>query len=201
MTPPPDEACIIVLTAPSGAGKSTLARALMERLPQLRFSVSATTRAPRAHEQDGADYHFVSREQFDRMINTGAFMEYEEVYPGLLYGTPWSEVQDSRAAAPVVLDVDVNGALRVKKSYGANCLALFIAPPSIEKLRARLSERGSESPESLASRTERWDFEMSYRDSFDAVVVNDDLDAATELAHSLVVEYLDRRTRRASASG
>ena len=193
MTPRSEAEAVVVFTAPSGAGKSTLARAVMDRLPSLRFSVSVTTRRPRDGEVDGVHYHFVDHERFDEMIRGGELMEYEEVYPGLFYGTPWSEVERSSVDEPVLLDIDVKGAKRVKDSYKWQCFAVFVAPPSVEKLEQRLVERNSESAESLAERIKRWPIEMAYRSYFDSVVVNNDLDRATEEAFTEVEAYLKKR--------
>ncbi len=171
---------IIVLTAPSGSGKSTIARHLIQALPQLRFSVSATTRPPRDHEHDGQHYHFISVDEFARLAQEEAFVEYEEVYPGLFYGTLFSEIERATSEKPVLLDIDVRGAENVKKMYGPDALVLFIRPPSLSALEERLKARGTETPESLRSRLERARGEMEYASSFDRVILNDRLDSAVE---------------------
>ena len=172
---------LLVLTAPSGAGKTTLARRLMAEVPGLRFSVSATTRAPREKERDGVDYHFLTPEAFAEAVRRGDFLEYEEVYPGRFYGT-LRPALDALAAAPgtaaVVLDVDVKGALNVKRLYADRALALFIAPPSLEELAARLRTRGTETEAAIATRLARAEMEMGHAHAFDRVVVNDDLERA-----------------------
>ncbi|HLA64281.1 MAG TPA: hypothetical protein VK610_07620, partial [Rhodothermales bacterium] len=135
---------LLVLTAPSGAGKTTIARRLMAEVPGLRFSVSATTRAPREGEREGVDYHFVTPEAFRDAVAAGEFLEHEEVYPGRFYGTlrPALEaLARTPGVAAVVLDVDVKGALNVKKLYGPAALTLFVAPPSLEVLAERLRAR------------------------------------------------------------
>ncbi|PIQ60572.1 MAG: guanylate kinase [Bacteroidetes bacterium CG12_big_fil_rev_8_21_14_0_65_60_17] len=170
--------CIIVVTSPSGAGKTTLARGLMKHYPQITFSVSATTRAPREHERDGRDYHFLTQTAFQDAIRNGRLLEYEEVYPGCFYGTLCSEVDSSSAEHPVLLDIDVHGAMNVKNRYGDAALTVFIAPPSLETLSRRLRERGTESEESLSIRMTRAEYELSLADRFDATIVNDALDAA-----------------------
>ncbi len=185
---------LIVLTAPSGAGKTTIARRLMAALPGLRFSVSATTREPRAHERDGVDYHFVSDARFHEMIEAGAFVEHEEVYPGRFYGTPWAELDGSAAGEPatdaVLLDIDVKGAMEVKERFGAGVLTVFVAPPSIAALEQRLRARGTETEATLAVRLARAAEEMAYAPRFDAVVVNARLDDAVAETLTLVRRYL-----------
>ena len=202
MRPRSKSEAVIIFTAPSGAGKSTLARAVMRNIPSVSFSVSATTRKPREGEVDGEHYHFVSHEEFDEMIRNDELMEYEEVYPGLFYGTPWSEVEKSSADEPVLLDIDVKGAKRVKDAYGTQCYAVFVAPPSVEKLEQRLIERQSESSQSLAARIKRWPEEMTYRDEFDAVIMNDDLERASDESVARVAAWLkDLKLREEKAGG
>ncbi len=181
---------IIVLTAPSAAGKTTIARRVLEAFPGMAFSVSVTTRPPRPGEQDGRDYHFVSREAFERMRAAGELLEYEEVYPGLFYGTPRSAVEAAARTHPVLLDIDVKGALNVKQLFGDRALALFIAPPSLDTLEERLRRRGTETEASLRARLDRAREEMAYRDRFDAVIVNDDLERAVAEAIEQVGAFL-----------
>ena len=181
---------IIVLTAPSGAGKTTIAHRVMDAMPEMQFSVSATTRPPRDDETDGEDYHFLSVDEFEQRIDNGDLLEYEEVYPDRLYGTLRSEVETKSDAGPVLLDIDVEGALNVKKIYGDDALVLFIAPPSKEALRRRLQKRGTEDPEALADRLGRADRELDRADDFDAVVVNDDLDPAVEETLTRIRQFL-----------
>ncbi len=182
--------CVVVVTSPSGAGKTTLARGLMERLPQVTFSVSATTRPARSHERDGYDYHFMDRTAFHEAIEQGRLLEYEEVYPGCFYGTPCSEVEASSAEKPVLLDIDVHGALSVKERYGDAVLTVFIAPPSLETLKKRLRERGTETDETLAVRMTRAQYELSLADRFDVTIVNDDLDKALAAFTRLVEHHM-----------
>ncbi len=174
------EGKIVVLTAPSGAGKTTLAHEVMKRIPEMQFSVSATTRKPRPHEQHGVDYYFLSREEFERLIQEGAFVEYEEVYPGIYYGTLREEIERKSRKGPVLLDVDVKGALNIKRIFGPRALTIFVKPPSLEVLRERLQRRGTEDPESLRKRLERARMEMAMEHAFDVVVVNDELPRAVE---------------------
>ena len=166
---------IVVLTAPSGAGKTTIANALLAQIPGLRFSVSATTRPPRTYEQDGVHYHFVSAERFAAFIAEGRLLEYAEVYPGRFYGTLRSEVERAAETGPVLLDIDVQGALNVKRLYGDRALTVFIRPPSLETLGERLRSRGTETDETLRVRLETAGRELSFSGSFDVVVVNDTL--------------------------
>lgn len=172
---------LLVLTAPSGAGKTTIARRLMEAVPGLRFSVSATTRPPRDRERNDVDYHFLSADAFQARLDAGDFLEHEEVYPGRHYGTLRQELE-ALAAEPatraVVLDVDVKGAQNVKRLYGDRALTLFIQPPSLDALADRLRARGSESDDRIAVRLERAAMEMAAAPTFDVVVINDDLDRA-----------------------
>lgn len=174
--------CIIIVAAPSGSGKSSLAAKLMADLPQIRFSVSATTRPIRGEEKDGEAYHFLTEEAFRTAIAQDRLLEYEEVYPGRFYGTLRNEVDRSSAEQPVLLDVDVVGALNVKKQYGAQCLAVFVRAPNMAVLEERLRGRGTENADSLQARLDKAAFEMSFESSFDRSVINDDLEvAAAEL--------------------
>ncbi len=182
---------VVVLTAPSGAGKTTIAHRLLEAMPEMQFSVSATTRPARPDETDGVDYHFLSSEEFQRRIDTGDLLEHEEVYPGCYYGTLRSEVEAKTENGPVLLDIDVNGALNVKRIFGDDALVLFIAPPSIEELRRRLVERGTENDESLQTRLDRVEREMSQADAFDGVIVNDDLEQAVQETLDRVRQFLE----------
>ena len=179
---------LIVLTAPSGAGKTTIARRVLEEMPQVRFSVSATTRAPRPGEEDGTHYHFLSEERFRDGIKDGILVEYEEVYPGQFYGTLRSELE--RGAAPVLLDIDVKGAASIKATYGSRALVLFVRPPSKEALARRLKGRGTEVNEDLDKRLERAEMELARADACDAVVVNDDLAEAVEETLRLVRSFV-----------
>ena len=174
--------CVIIVAAPSGSGKSSLAAKLIAQMPQIRFSVSATTRPPHEGEVDGEAYHFLDEEAFRKAIAENRLLEYEEVYPGRFYGTLRSEVDASSANQPVLLDVDVVGALNVKKQYGRQCLAVFVRAPDMETLEKRLRGRGTEDEASLRARLDKAAFEMSFESSFDHSVINDDLDvAAAEL--------------------
>lgn len=171
---------IIVLTAPSGAGKTTIARRVLDELDTLRFSVSATTRSPRPNETDGKDYHFLSNETFEKRLQAGDLLEYEEVYPDQFYGTLKQEVERSSPKEPVLLDIDVRGADNVKQAYGDDALVIFIAPPSFDVLKRRLTRRGTETSKAVQDRLNRAKMEMQRADDFDVTVVNDDLDTAVQ---------------------
>lgn len=181
---------IVVLTAPSGAGKTTIAHRVLEAMPNMQFSVSATTRPARPGETDGEDYHFLSPEEFEARIERGDLLEYEEVYPGRFYGTLRSEIEAKAQDGPVLLDIDVKGALNVKRAFGDNALVLFVAPPSRDELRRRLRERGTEDADALRDRLDRADRELKQADAFDGVVVNDELDPAVEETLTRIRQFL-----------
>lgn len=183
---------IVVLTAPSGAGKTTIAKRVMEAIPKMRFSVSATTRPRRSHERDGVDYHFVDLDHFKRQIEAGEMLEYEEVYPGRLYGTLRSEVESKAAAGPVLLDIDVRGAKRIKDLYDDDALVIFVRPPSREELERRLRSRATEDEETIRVRLERAKNELEFAESdrCDAVVENDELEAAVQETLAVVQRFL-----------
>ncbi len=181
---------LIVFSAPSGTGKSTIARQVLERIPTLRFSVSATTRQKRAGEIEGVNYYFLSKEEFEERIRTGGFIEHEFFF-GNHYGTLLDRthaVIDS--GANILLDLDVKGALNLKKIFPDNSLLLFIKPPDMEVLKKRLQGRESEDEASLNVRLERARLELAYADQFDKVVVNDDLEAAVESITAIITEFL-----------
>ena len=179
---------IIVIAAPSGCGKSTIINALLEGGDlNLGFSVSATTRPPREGEVDGVNYYFMSEENFRDAIAEGRFVEFEEVYPGRFYGTLRSEIDRILDEGHnIILDLDVNGALSVKKLYGREALSIFIEPPSIEELRRRLEFRGTESSEVIDVRVERAQYEISRAAEFDTAVVNDRLDEAINTVRNII---------------
>lgn len=185
---------LIIISAPSGCGKSTIISHLMERGNiQMEFSVSATNRQPRPGETDGVNYHFLTTENFNDLISKGEFIEYEEVYPGRFYGTLKSEIQHRLDSdRNIILDVDVKGGINVKHLYGDRALSIFIEPPSIEILRSRLTNRGTEAPEVVEERVARAEFEISMAQQFDAIVVNNDLDEAVGNTERIITEFLTR---------
>jgi guanylate kinase len=183
---------MLVLSAPSGSGKTTLVRRLMADFPDLAFSVSATSRAPRGQEQDGKDYHFISVEAFKHRIENGDFLEWEEVYAGTFYGSLRSEVDRINSEGKTaVFDIDVAGGLRLKKKYPENTLAVFIQAPSLEVLEARLRGRGPDSEEKIAMRLGKAEQEMVTAGRFDHILVNDNLDRAYGELHSWVQPFLE----------
>lgn len=183
---------LIIFSAPSGSGKSTIINKLMSEYGlQGRFSISATSRKPRGSEQDGVEYYFLTEEDFRRRISEGDFLEYEEVYPGCFYGTLRSEVDRTLDRGEnVILDIDVQGGLNVKKIYGDRALTLFIQPPSIERLRERLERRGTDAPEVIERRLAKAETELSFAPKYDAVVVNDDLEEACRDAARVIEDFL-----------
>lgn len=183
---------LIIFSAPSGSGKSTIINKLMSEYGlRGRFSISATSRKPRGSEQDGVEYYFLSEEDFRKRIGEGDFLEYEEVYPGCFYGTLRSEVDRTLDRGEnVILDIDVQGGLNVKKIYGDRALTLFIQPPSIERLRERLKRRGTDAPEVIERRLAKAETELSFAPKYDAIVVNDDLEEACQTAARVVEDFL-----------
>ena len=183
---------IYIFCAPSGSGKSTMVKHLLTRHPDLfELSVSCTTRPPRGQEVNGKEYYFISVEEFQKRIENNDFIEYEQVYDGLYYGTLKEEIERIEAAGRQVLfDVDVKGGLNLKKILGDKATSIFICPPSIEELRRRLEGRGTDAPEVIDQRIARAEFELTFVDKFDTIVVNDDLTQAEEDALSIIEEFL-----------
>lgn len=181
----------IIFSAPSGSGKSTIVSHILKLYPQLEFSISATSRKPRGSEKDGVEYRFFTTEEFRKMIGEGAFVEYEEVYPGSYYGTLKSEVQRIwDKGHTIIFDVDVKGGLSLKKYFGDKALSVFIQAPSIEELRNRLEARGTDSPEAIQKRVGKAAEEMMYADKFDKILINDDLQTAYAQAERIVGDFI-----------
>ena len=180
------------MSAPSGSGKSTIISHLIKKEDlKLGFSISATSRAPRGNEQHGREYFFLSPEEFEQKKKSGAFVEWEEVYPGVNYGTLESEVSRiTESGKNLIMDVDVKGALNIKKRYGKDAISIFIMPPSLEVLEERLRGRGTDSIETIAKRLKKAEFEMSFSPRFDAVIVNGDLGEAVRKVDSEIRDFL-----------
>ncbi|GAB3419602.1 guanylate kinase [Niabella aquatica] len=182
---------IIIITAPSGAGKTSITRYLLEKFPQLSFSVSAATREPRDYEVDGKDYYFMTVEAFQQKIQKSDFVEWEMVYEGKYYGTLKTELDRLwKEKKYPLLDIDVKGAIHVQQQYPQTSLSVFIEPPSVRELARRLASRGTETEESLQTRVNKAEYEMSFSDHFDHLIVNDDLQEACEEAEKLIAAFL-----------
>ncbi len=189
-----DKGKLIIFSAPSGAGKTTIVKHLLQTNADLEFSISATSRAPRHTETEGVDYYFLSAEEFQTKINTGEFLEWEEVYPGTCYGTLKAEVERIRNKGKhVVFDVDVVGGITIKKFYGEEALAVFIQPPSIEELRLRLTRRSTDAAEIIRKRVEKAAYELTFSSNFDVILVNQDLQETLKEAERIVKEFTGER--------
>ena len=186
---------LIIFSAPSGRGKSTLVPHLMTEYPELRlkFSISCTSRAPRGTERNGVEYFFLSPDEFRQKISAEEFLEYEEVYQDKFYGTLKSQVEtQAERGEIVVFDVDVKGGCTIKKYYGDRALSVFIQPPSVEELRKRLVGRATDAPEVIEQRLAKAEYELTFADKFDKVIINDDLDVAKAEAYQIVSEFLKK---------
>ena len=182
---------LVIFSAPSGAGKSTLVNYLLPQFPALSFSISATSRSPRGKEENGKDYYFLSSEEFKSRVAQDELLEWEEVYAGTYYGTLRSEVERIWAQGKVVVfDIDVVGALNLKRQFGDRALALFVQAPSVEILEQRLRGRGTDSEEKIQQRVAKATIEMARAPEFDKVVVNDDLDTAKAEALAILKDFL-----------
>lgn len=184
---------LVIFSAPSGAGKSTIVNYLLEQNLDLKFSISATSRSPRGTEKDGVEYYFLSPDEFRLKVDNGDFLEYEEVYKDRYYGTLKSEVQRILDNGNnVVFDVDVVGGCNIKNFYGKQALAVFIKPPSIEELRQRLINRGTDGEEVINDRIAKAEYELTFAPEFDIVIRNEDLDKAKSEALSVIKEFLSQ---------
>lgn len=182
---------VVIFSAPSGAGKSTLIRYMLERFPQLEFSISATSRPPRGEEREGREYYFLSNEAFAERASHGDFVEWEEVYPGTCYGTLRSELDRIWDKGHVIVfDVDVQGGISLKRIFGEQALSLFIMPPSVEELRRRLVTRATDAPEVIDRRVAKAEQELAFAPDFDYILVNDDLARAVAEAKAVLREFL-----------
>ncbi len=184
---------LLIVTAPSGAGKTTIVHHLLQHFSNLAFSVSATTRQRRAHEEEGKDYYFISVEDFKARVALGAFVEWEEVYDNQFYGTLRSEIERLWALGKnIIFDIDVRGAANLKKSYPDDALTIFVKPPSPEILFERLRRRKTENEDSLRKRIARASEELTWENKFDVVLINDELDRVLAEATSVAADFLNR---------
>ncbi len=184
---------LIIFSAPSGSGKSTIINWLMQHEElNLAFSVSCTSRPPRGTEKNGVEYFFISPDEFRIRIDNNEFLEYEEVYKDRFYGTLKSQVEhQSDAGQNVVFDVDVKGGCNIKQHYGERALSIFIQPPSIDELRNRLNGRGTETPEVIEDRIARAEYELTFAEKFDKIVVNDNIDDARKKVYDIIKEFIN----------
>jgi guanylate kinase len=184
---------LIIFSAPSGSGKSTIVNHLLQRGYDIEFSISATSRLPRGNEKDGVEYYFLTPDEFRKKIAADEFIEYEEVYDDTYYGTLKTEIQRiGDNGKNIVFDVDVVGGLNIKKQFGERALLIFIAPPSIEVLRERLTSRGTDSPEMIDLRVAKANYELSFAPHFDVTIVNDDLEKAKKESERVLNVFLQK---------
>ena len=183
---------VVILSAPSGAGKTSIVKHILNFLPELTFSTSATTRSQREGEVDGKDYHFMSVDDFKKGVENHDFLEWEEVYENQFYGTLKGEIEKIwNSGKTVIFDVDVKGGLNIKNYFGDNAIAIFIEPPTIEELSRRLRKRGTESEDSLKKRVEKAEYELTFAPRFDKVVLNDNLETARQEVIDVVRDFLN----------
>lgn len=185
---------IIIITAPSGAGKTSITKHLLKTFPdQLTFSISAATRQRRQYEEEGVDYHFLSVEEFKERIKNNSFVEWEMVYEGKYYGTLKSEIHRIwKEGKTPLLDIDVQGAVHVQQQHPEQTLSIFIEPPSVDELKRRLNTRGTETLESLDTRLNKATYELTFKDHFDEVIINDNLEKACKEAVRVVAVFLSK---------
>ena len=184
---------IIIITAPSGAGKTSITKHLINSFPNLAFSISAATRKPRGEEKSGKDYYFISADEFQTKIENNEFVEWEMVYEGKYYGTLKSELERIWQENKIpILDIDVKGAIHVQQQFKKNTLSIFIEPPTIEELKNRLQNRGTETKESIAARVNKAAYEISFKHHFNVNIVNNDLEVACKEATIAVEEFMNK---------
>lgn len=182
---------VIIFSAPSGSGKTSIVKYLLENEPGIKFSVSATSRKPRAGEEHGKDYYFISPEEFRRKTDAGDFIEWEEVYEDTYYGTLMSEVENIlEKGKNVIFDIDVSGGVNLKKVFGDRALAIFVKPPDVDELRKRLLSRGTEDLSQIDMRIAKAAREMEKAINFDEVIINDKLEEAQSRALSLCRSFI-----------
>jgi guanylate kinase len=183
----------IIISAPSGAGKTTIVQSLLQDMKQLAFSISACSREPRGNEQNGIDYYFLGREGFEQQIAENAFLEWEEVYDGMFYGTLKSELTRIWSEGKtVIFDVDVVGGIHLKQIMGEKALSIFIQPPSMEELSRRLTTRNTDALDKINMRLAKAEQEIEQAKDFDVIVVNDQLDLAIQTVHSAISSFIER---------
>lgn len=188
-----DNKKVIIFSAPSGSGKTTIIKRLLSYFPEFEFSISATSRKPRAGETDGHDYYFLSKESFKEKVNNNQFLEWEEVYAGTRYGTLKSEIDRIWGNGKIVVfDVDVLGGMRLKEYFGSKALSIFVMPPSIEVLEQRLRIRNTETEEAIQKRLSRSSLELQHSTKFDLTIVNDILENAVEEAKMNIQSFLNK---------
>lgn len=184
---------VVIFSAPSGAGKTTITRYILEHIERSEFSVSATTRQPRGNERNGIDYYFISVDEFKTKISNDEFVEWEEVYENLFYGTLKSEVARIWSKGNIVLfDVDVKGGVNLKKYFQEKALSIFIMPPSLKILEDRLRKRGTESEDAILMRLAKASKEMDFKDKFDEIVLNEDLQSAQKDAYRKIIDFIKK---------
>lgn len=185
---------LIIFSAPSGSGKSTIVNELLkDDSYKLEFSISATSRAPRGKEEHGKEYYFLDINDFNNRIRNNEFLEWEEVYKGCFYGTLNSEIERITSKGyNIIFDIDVIGGLNLKKLFKNNALAIFIQPPSIDELRKRLIGRDTDSPETIQKRIDKAEFELSFADKFDSIIINDKLEEAIQTTKETLTSFLEK---------
>lgn len=184
---------LVIITAPSGAGKTSITHYLLQNIPALSFSISAATRRPRKGEVSGRDYYFMSPEEFNSKIKANDFLEWEMVYEGKYYGTLRSEIDRLWGLQKYpLLDIDVKGAIHVQQQYPESSLSIFIQAPSIDELQKRLQSRGTETAQSLAARVNKASYELSFKNHFNKIIINDQLQRACTEAESIVAAFISR---------
>ena len=182
---------LIIFSAPSGSGKTTIVRELLKQYPKFEFSISATSRAPRGTEQNGRDYYFLSADEFRKAVADDLFVEWEEVYAGTYYGTLKSEMKRIWDKGNIIIfDVDVMGGINLKRIFGDKACSIFIMPPSIEELKHRLVGRGTDTPEVIAKRVAKAEFELTKAAQFDHIVTNDDLATAIAETEKIIDKFI-----------
>ena len=186
------EGKLIIFSAPSGAGKTSIIKYLLDKILSIEFSISATSRKPRKNEKNGIDYHFISINSFKKKIENNDFIEYEEVYENVFYGTLNSEIDRIwQNGKTVLLDMDVNGGLKIKSIFKEKALSIFVKPPSIKSLDDRLAKRALDTQKSIQERLKKSEFELSYAEEFDIVLENNDLDKTKNEAFRIVNEFIE----------